>query len=396
MHLNFDSFNISMKSLHIISLHAIRLLKPRFLGVVLTALFCVIHANVFSQSSFVTNNRQTIETEQLLDLIKRIPTKGIAFGHQDATAYGVNWKDEDRLISFLSVKSDVKKVTGSYPSVIGFDLGHLELDKKENLDTVSFILIKDHVQRMYRKGAIITMSWHPNNPASDGSSWDTSHAVTHILEGGKYHSTYIQWIDKLSVFFKSLKDTHNKAIPVIFRPYHEMNGGWFWWGAASCTPEEYRKLWKLTCKLLQKNGVNNLLFAFSPNTLANPQEFDLYYPGDEFVDIIGVDIYNHNGDSTFMVDLNNNLAILKKKAAEIDKPFVLSETGNISRSNKKDWWTQSLYPAIKNSGIAWVLVWRNANYKHFFASYEGDSAKNDFKNFVQSDDILLLDQLKKI
>ncbi len=360
--------------------------------ITLVFMFIFNYANVFSQAPASTNN----DTQKLYHLIQELPDKGIAFGHQDATVYGVNWKDEDRFLKSFSLKSDIKSLIGQLPAVIGFDLGHLELGRDKNLDTVSFDLTKNHIQRAYRKGAIITISWHPDNPVSGGSSWDTTPAVSQSLKGGKRHETYKLWIYRLSLFFNSLTDKNNELIPVVFRPFHEMNGSWFWWGADHCSPAEYKQLWKETWQMFKENGVNNLLYAFSPNTLNDRSEFYTYYPGNAFVDIIGVDIYNHTGDQQFLTAVQSNVLFLKNISEENKKPFVLAESGNIKRDNTTDWWSTVFYNAIKDSGISWFLVWRNANAKHFFASYHQDTMAQDFKNFAQMKEILFLKDLKKI
>lgn len=371
-------------------------LFPKLIILVFILALNFIYANVFGQSIKTSSSSNTQATQQLYELIQKLPEFGIAFGHQDATAYGVNWKDEDRFLRSLSLKSDVKSLSGQLPAILGFDLGHLELDRENNLDTVSFALMKNHIQRAYKKGAIITISWHPNNPVSGGSSWDTTPAVSQILVGGKKHNTYKLWIYRLSEFFKSLTDKKGELIPVVFRPFHEMNGSWFWWGAGHCSSEEYKQLWRETSQMLTENEVNNLLYAYSPNTFNDITEFNNFFPGNQYVDILGVDVYNHGGDQQFMIDLKRNLALLKTISEDNGKPYVLAESGNIKKNNTTDWWTQVFYQSINDSGIAWFLVWRNANTEHYFASYHQDTMAQDFKNFAQMKEILFLKDLKKI
>ena len=80
---------------------------------------------------------------------------------------------------------------------------------------------------------------------------------------------------------------------MIFRPWHEMNGGWFWWGANSCTPEQYKMLYIKTYVTLMKADCDNIVWAWSPN-LSDKKDVDSFlrcYPGGDFVDLIGVDIY---------------------------------------------------------------------------------------------------------
>ncbi|WBL23115.1 glycoside hydrolase family 26 protein [Zunongwangia sp. HRR-M8] len=330
---------------------------------------------------------------KLRERLKNISKKGMAFGQQDATAYGLNWylQEEPQVLT-----SDIKKVVAKQPALFGFDLGHLELGNTFNLDTVPFAMMKQHTQKMYKEGGLVTFSWHLNNPVSGGSSWDTTSAVSEILKEGAVSQKYKGWVKQLSLFFNSLKDEEGKAIPVIFRPFHEMNGAWFWWGKGRCTPEDYKKLWIKTQQLFFENGVHNLLYAYSPNTMSSAEDFDRFYPGDQYVDVLGVDIYNHSGDEEFIRSVTQNLQLLKKKSIAKNKPFALTETGNFSMASNAKWWTEVLYPAIKESGIAWVMVWRNARKDHYFSTYPSEKTESNFKKFEQKQDILFLPELKTI
>ncbi|WP_051286187.1 glycoside hydrolase family 26 protein [Salinimicrobium terrae] len=341
----------------------------------------------------VSDAEATNSAKMLYYNIHKISEKGIAFGHEDATAYGIGWKHTD---DPSRLRSDIKEVTGSFPAVHGYDVGHIELEREHNLDTVSFNLMRDHIQQLHDKGAIITISWHLENPVTDGSSWDKTPAATSILEGGEQREKYELWIKRLSLFFNSLKDDEGNVIPVVFRPYHEMNGSWFWWGGDNISPENYKQLWKETFQLLRQNNVHSLLYAYSPNTVNSVEEFDKYYPGDEYVDILGVDIYNHSGNESFTRDVKSNLEIVGQKALLADKPFALTETGNNNFGEDPYWWTQTLYPGIKDSGAAWVLLWRNARPSHYFATYPGEISEEDFKEFAELEEILFLDEVEEI
>ena len=167
-------------------------------------------------------------------------------------------------------------------------------------------------------------------------------------------------------------------------------------GAKEIAVLRITKAWQETFQLLQENEVNNLLFAYAPNTLSSPEEFDTYYPGDQYVDILGVDIYNYGDKDTFIATIQNNLLILKEKAARQNKPFALTETGNTRPGNDKNWWTKTLYPGIKNSGISWVLLWRNARLDHYFSVYRDDISAEDFKEFAGYKETLFLNKVKNI
>lgn len=339
------------------------------------------------------DKKATPETVALLEQLKQISKNGFAIGHQDATAYGVNWRYKDSLNAYWS---DIKDVAGDYPAVYGFDLGHIELGSDHNLDTVSFDLMRDLIRKASAKGGIITLSWHLDNPTTDGSAWDTSKSVQDILKGGSKREKYELWVSRLADFLNSLEDFNGRKIPVIFRPFHEMNGSWFWWGAGSSTSDEYKALWVETLSLLiNKHDIHHLIYAYSPNTINSENEFNRFYPGDRYVDILGVDIYNHNGDEAFVKDVTENLKIIKKLAEEKNKIFALTETGNTKKPTA-DWWTRVLYPSVKDSGITWLLLWRNARPNHYFAPFPGIISEQDFILFKSFKDTLFLNEINLI
>jgi hypothetical protein len=99
------------------------------------------------------DRQATKETLNLYRNLKKLMKKGIMFGHQDDLAYGVGWKYE-------AGRSDVKDVTGDYPAVYGFELGHLEIDAQINLDSVPFNKMKEFIREVYERGGVVTLSWH--------------------------------------------------------------------------------------------------------------------------------------------------------------------------------------------------------------------------------------------
>ena len=364
-----------------------------FIAVILSITSCKGLSNVELDRVKLADDKASIPTKVLYERIAAIGKQGIAFGQQDATIYGINWKQQDNP---TALRSDIKDVSGKLPAIHGYDLGHIELNKTFNLDTVSFALIRGQVKKLHKNGAIFTFSWHLDNPVSNGSSWDTISAVKEILKGGKEREKYEKWVSRISIFFNSLEDEKGQKIPVVFRPFHEMNGGWFWWGEGNCSAEDYKELWRQTFVLLQQNNVHNLLFSYAPNIMQSVEDFEKYYPGDEYVDILGVDIYNYGGKEAFIRNIKTNLEILKGKSQSTSKPYALTETGNINPGVDSQWWTQTLYKGIKDSGISWVLLWRNARLDHYFSTYKDDITAEDFRNFEQLEETLFLDEVKKI
>lgn len=118
-------------------------------------------------------------------------------GHQDDPVYGTTWKWDEG-------KSDVFLTTGDYPAVMGFDLGKIELDSKENLDGVSFDRMRKEIIAQNERGGIVTLSWHPWNPVTGENAWDPKgDAVAAVLDGGAQQQKFDGWLKKVSDFILS-------------------------------------------------------------------------------------------------------------------------------------------------------------------------------------------------
>ena len=321
--------------------------------------------------------------------IENITSKGYAFGHQDTTSYGIGWSNDA-----VNYQSDVYSVAGDFPLVYGFDLGRIEHDNSLNLDGVPFDEMKMLIQKAHRDGGIITISWHADNPVSKGDSWDTTPAVKQLLDGGDYALIYKSWIKRIADFMLSLKDDEGELIPIAFRPLHEMNGFWFWWGNPNCSPEEFKALWRHTFDLLTKDFMaSNLLFIYAPNMIGNAEEYLVNYPGDEYVDMLGLDMYQHGSSKVFKKDLKKNLEVLKQVANEKMLPFALTEVG-LEKVEDTNWWTTVLDEILENSGISWVLLWRNHTTSHFYVPYPNQLSVADFIAFKNKSHVLFLNDVK--
>lgn len=335
----------------------------------------------------------TKETVELYNRLFDLMDKGIMVGHQDALAYGHDWYKEFG-------RSDMKDVTGDYPAVIGWELGHVEIGAEYNLDSIYFSDMKQYIKETYKRGGITTVSWHGDNIVTGNTAWDCAQdsVVRSILPHGSNHVKYLTWLDRVADFFLDLKDDDENYIPVVFRMYHEHTGAWFWWGSAQCTPEEYKHLWIMTVNYLRDNKkAHNLLYAYSPSDNTKDEaEFLERYPGDNYVDIIGYDCYAAGSDSMsvagYKITMDRNLDIITSYAAKANKLPIIGETG-MESIPYSTYFTETVYPVINKYKIGWVLFWRNAWEKdkpqHFYAPYAGHSSADDFKVFVGKDNILM-------
>lgn len=330
--------------------------------------------------------RHNKQAESLMETLSTAAQQGkILFGHQDDLMYGHSWHLTGSETEYT--KSDVFDACGDYPAILGYDLGEIELQTGRNIDGNSFQQMHDAAIENHERGGLLTFSWHPRNPLTGGDAWDVSSdkVVESILPGGEKHEFFMGWL-KIVADYLSTFD-----MPIIFRPWHENSGGWFWWGKGLCTPEQYKALWVMTYEYIAKErGLNNLVWAYSPAA----SEYMTTYPGDEYVDIMGTDIYVYNA-SSFVERTRKDFEIIAKLAQEHGKILALTETGYETLPDPA-WWTDMLLPAVEGFPVTYALVWRNAHDKptHYYASFPGEPNQESFQAFHDNEKTLFLSDIK--
>lgn len=342
----------------------------------------------------------TAQTGALFLNLRRIAPEHVLFGHQNALAYGYTWTDEPG-------RSDVREVSGSYPAVYGWDVNTLFPGRPGDTTVEARTRkLRDWILEGYGRGGVITMEWHMANPITGRNFYDTTRVVEHIIPGGSHHAAYRAKLDTVATFFHSLRardpSEEEHRVPVIFRPFHEMSGSWFWWGDRHASREEFVKLWRFTVEYLRdRKGVHNLLWAYSPDVFDSKEDYLTHYPGDEYVDVLGFDDYHSVRTPATRDVLVRRLRDVVELAEERGKIAALTETG-VETIPDPDWWTQTLLEGIRSDPvarrIAWVLVWRNANPandrpNHFYAPYPGHPSAPDFVRFKEDPFVLLEDEL---
>ncbi|GHT19717.1 mannan endo-1,4-beta-mannosidase [Bacteroidia bacterium] len=331
------------------------------------------------------------EAIALRNELQNIAKQGFMFGHHDDLMYGIGWWGD-------SARSDVQSVCGDYPAIFSFDVGDLEHGSEVNLDKVPFSKIRTEIIKHYERGGITTLSWHTDNPATGGDAWDISDTavVSSILPKGKNHEKFLGWLGNLADFFNSITTADGTKIPIIFRPWHEHTGSWFWWGQNFCSTDEYKNLWKMTYDFMQQRDVNQLLYAYSPGQEPNSiTEYLERYPADEIIDILGTDVYQFNA-ADYKFNLDKMLNIITLLGKEKNKPVALTETG-FEAIPDSVWWTETLLPLVEKYPISYLVVWRNAYERsnHFYAPFPGQISANDFVIFYQNNKTVFLSEMKK-
>jgi mannan endo-1,4-beta-mannosidase len=286
--------------------------------------------------------------------------------------------------------SDAKDITGSHPALLGSDF-HYYLEK----DVTERGYHTDAVKWAFQQGYVITFDWHisargTNSYSFSGSPANLANNIVNDLNGDR--TWYFGELDKIIKIMNEDLVVGNDTIPIVFRPWHEMNGNWFWWGSSAITAANYKLLYALTVNYV-KERTTSVLFAWTPNT---PVDFN-YYPGDDYVDVLGVDIYEATATT-----LRAQLGSIVDYAQAHNKIAVLSETGNrVTTDNASLYWKNTVLPAIlddptgKAKKIAWVLTWINASWSNPYVPHSGTgtTAKQSFIDFKNSSSVLFGDEI---
>jgi mannan endo-1,4-beta-mannosidase len=370
-------------------------MNTKLFSIILFALFCGCSSQ---QKPMPIDKNATTETVALFHNLMKLSENHTLFGHQHATEYGRGWYgDEDR--------SDVKSVVGSHPAVIGVDVMGFSGRSPEAIERAKNDLRKNVVDT-YNRGGVTTVAWHFSNPVSDGGFyWRDSislPAVKYIIPGGEAHNKYKEILSGIGEWANTLIGADGNLVPLIFRPFHEFDGDWFWWGKSHCTREEFISLWKFTVSYLRDSlNVHNFLYAFTPdNRFNSEEEFLERYPGDEWVDMVGMDNYADLGRDRYDIETAaRKLKIVSDYAIKAGKLAAFTETGLESIPNTT-WWTETLLAAMRlyDTRMAYVLVWRNdiRSATHYYAPVPGHPSVPDFIKFFEDPYTLFENDLKDI
>ena len=336
----------------------------------------------------------TPETKALFANLWAVAEKGWMFGHHDDLWYGRYWYDEPG-------NSDTKAVCGDYPAVFSVDFAEIMDDRHNNS---SNNIRRRVILEARERGEVIIACMHLNNPKTGNSSWleyegdleAAKKAVKEILtEGSATRTKYLAWLDRLADFALNLKDSRGNLVPVIFRPFHEHTQSWSWWGTECATNSEFVALWQLTIRYLRDTkGVHSFLYAISPQMDDDYQgdtkgRLLFRWPGDDWVDFIGMDCYHGTNNKAF----ESNLKALEALSQEKRKPCGVTEDGKESFT-ETNFWSQFLVGPLGAKRISLVTMWRNkyVGYidkegnlrfneedKHYYSVYPGHPSEDDFR-----------------
>lgn len=228
-------------------------------------------------------------------------------------------------------------VAGAIPAVWGGDVAW-------DADQVVQLAIDHH-----RRGYLISITWHAARPFDRGvvnfrkqtqgkftpEQWDQL-----VTEGSEMHRQWIEQVDSIAQYLKALQAA---GVPVLWRPFHEMNGEWFWWGDRR-GEKGFAVLWQMLYhRLTDYHKLNNLLWVWNPN---NPRKhpvdtemgYSLYYPGDAYVDVLAADVYHRE----WFQDTHDQLVALGQ-----EKLVALGEVGELPTADQLRSYNR----------YAWFMIW---------------------------------------
>lgn len=305
----------------------------------IAAVFCL--ANGIAASPSLITPHPSREACRVLDFIKGIEGRRLVSGQHNYPGYGTRSSER------------IREMTGKLPALWGNDFG-FTADDKDGISHRKAVLAE--AKRQWQSGALVVLTWHAVRPTDDEPcGWKTSVQAKMtdeqwrelITPGTPLHHRWCAQVDKVAEMLKELRDA---GVPVLWRPYHEMNGGWFWWGGRK-GPDGFVSLWRMMRERYTKvHGLNNLIWVWNPNApVGKVGAYVDYFPGLDEVDILATDVYDHQktGQPFLQKDYEDLLRLSK------DKPIALGEVGpapSPSVIESQPRWT-------------WFMIWCNFETK---------------------------------
>ena len=259
------------------------------------------------------NPHATPEATALLEFIYEISGKRVLSGQHNFPGGIAAYSDE------------VAEVAGAYPAIWGQDFGFSEPGDKDGINFREAVM--EEAIRQHEAGSIITLMWHAVRPIEEEPVTFSQHVQGKLTDGEwadlltpgtEIHERWIRQSDVVAELLKKLRDA---KIPVLWRPYHEMNGDWFWWcgrEGAGGYQALYRQLYD---RFVNVHELHNLIWVWNaniPRHAAKP--YALFYPGADVVDILATDVY----DNDFLPPYYDTLVELAA-----GKPVALGEVGTM-------------------------------------------------------------------
>lgn len=321
------------------------------------------------------SNASSVLDDFCQDLALRLDS-GIMLGHEESLAYGSMWYDQPG-------RSDVESVCGNYPAVVEWSLTGIEQDSGLSVDSVPFLKIKQYISQVYHNGGVTVLSWNPSWPLPDeaGSVW---------LER-EFDNRITKDLDRVAAFLLDLKSDAGSYIPVIVQLFDTPAM------ETECSPETYIALWRRSVDYLRnEKNIHHVLYAYSRNAVGTEEELTRYYPGNGYVDVVGLSLYQNfetdQSGALYVQQLEQGLSTVCHFAQKNKKFPALTGTGlkGIKISN---FFSGVLGPVLTKHKISYIMFGANLWNKEesYYIPIPGHPASEDFVNFVHSSHIIMCD-----
>lgn len=309
----------------------------------------------YDENCKLTNKYSDKVTQAVYDYILDIRGKGIISGQQSSTKKNSNYEADY-----------IYEISGKYPAIKGLDFISHEYDEEADKTYFDdYQKVVDQAIEWWDRGGIVTICWHWGTPP-DGFGYESSKGqidMTEALtEGSELNKAMIHRMDEVAEYLVKLRDA---GVPVLWRPFHEFDGGWFWWGKG--TSEQFIELWKLMYeRYTEKWGLNNLIWVLG-HALSIKEE---WYPGDEYVDVTGFDSYSPK------VQALRYQAIYKFMGDR--KPIAFHECGTIPIPSELQ---------ENNMNFVWFMTWYD------YLVDKSNNTEERIKSVFNDDYVITLDEL---
>ncbi|MBN1764531.1 MAG: hypothetical protein JW860_04675 [Sedimentisphaerales bacterium] len=263
-----------------------------------------------------------------------------------------------------SILSVLHRYTKHYPALYGQDFGFSYPGYWDGINYRQRMI--DEAIVRHEEGFILTFMWHAVPPTQDEPVEFRESIQSHLTDqewqdlitpGTAIHERWKSQVDVIAWFLKQLRDA---GVPVLWRPYHEMNGAWFWWGKRP-GEDGYKKLWRMMYdRLVNFHGLNNLIWVYNTNEFKEKVDpHEMYFPGHDVVDIIATDVYSQEYNQE---NYDQLLALAG------DKPIALGEVGRLPSVEKLK--EQPRWVWFMNWGDPAASMWRSRDT--FMSCYESE------------------------
>lgn len=247
--------------------------------------------------------------------------------------------------------------TGKLPAIRGLDFMHND-----------FAGVTTRAKEWWEQGGIVTICWHTgadfssgyDESKADNINWDEA-----FVPGTETYNSLIEGMDRAVPYLQQLEDA---GVPVLWRPFHELDGGWFWWSKGGS--ENFVKLWQLMySRYTDYWGLDNLIWVYGYS--GNGGDMAAWYPGDDYVDLMGADSYTPGPNAELYEECED--------VAPEGMPLVFHECGTIPTEKE-----------LVSTQTQWLF------FMTWHTDYITDTSHNSIENLTEiynSDYFITLDEL---